>query len=73
MTNADIRKECEQMYAVIKSARDRLNELCATCKHEKTSICDYSWAPGHSMPDRVCEYCGECVAFTRNSAITTQH
>ena len=50
MENEQIKKECEQMYAQIKSAEERLKELTAICKHEKTFEGNYSWRVGNIQP-----------------------
>jgi hypothetical protein len=63
MENEQIKKECEQMYAQIKSAKERLKELTAICKHEKTFEGNYSWRVGNIQPADICEYCGSLVRY----------
>ena len=62
MTNSEIKKETEQMYAQIKNADDRLVELRHICEHEKTFKGNYSWRPGVIQMSNICEYCGEVVS-----------
>lgn len=63
MKNEEIKKECEQMYAQIKDAEDRLKELRAECKHEKTFEGYYSWRVGNIQSADICEYCGSLVRY----------
>ena len=63
MENEKIKKECEQMYAQIKSAEDRLKELRADCKHEKTFEGNYSYRVGNIQLADICEYCGSLVRY----------
>lgn len=61
MTNEEIRLEKEKMFAQIKSADERLNELRAICKHEKTFEGNYSYRIGVVQIADICEYCGELI------------
>ena len=61
MTNEEINKEKDKMFAQIKSANERLTEIRKICKHEKTFIGNYSWRVGSIEPSEICTYCGEWI------------
>lgn len=63
MKNEEIKSECEQMYAQIQRANDRLKELREICKHEKTFEGNYSWRVGSIQPAEICEYCGSLIKY----------
>lgn len=63
MENEEIKKECEEMYAQIKSAEERLKELRSNCKHEKTFEGNYSWRPANIQLAEICEYCGSMIKY----------
>ena len=63
MKNEEIKKECEQMYAQIKSSEERLKELRKICQHEKTFVGNYSWRIGAIQTADICEYCGELIRY----------
>jgi len=63
MSNEEIKAEKEKMFAQIKSAEKRLEEIRAICKHEKTIVCDYSWRVGNINRSEICEFCGEFIKF----------
>lgn len=63
INNDDIKKECEQMYAQIKSAEERLRELRTICKHETTFEGNYSWRIGTTQKADICEYCNELIRY----------
>lgn len=69
MKPEEIKSECEQMYAQIKSAEERLKELRAICKHEKLFRGTYSWRVGAYQVTDICEYCGEPVGLKHQFAI----
>ncbi len=62
MKNEEIKQECEQMYAQIDSAHERLKELRAECKHEKTFEGSYSYRIGNTQLADICEYCGTTIS-----------
>lgn len=62
MINDEILKECNSQYSIIKSATERLEELRAICKHEKTHECLYGESLRNARPSIVCSYCNEWVA-----------
>ncbi len=63
MTNEEIKTECELMYERIRNSQERLKELRAICKHEKTFTGDYSWRPGSIAPAIICSTCGELIRY----------
>lgn len=63
MENQEIKKECEKMYALIKSAEKRLEGLRSECTHEETEECNYSWRVGVIKPAIVCAFCGELILY----------
>ena len=63
MENEEIKNECEKMYAQIKSAEERLKELRAVCKHEKTFEGNYSWRVGNIQLADICEYCCSMIRY----------
>jgi hypothetical protein len=63
MEKEQIKKECEQMYAQIKSAEEKLKELRTICKHEKTFEGNHSWRVGNIQLADICEYCGSTIRY----------
>ena len=63
MTNDEIKSEKEKMYAQIKSAEERLEEIRQICKHEKTFEGNYSYRIGCVQFACICEYCGTLIGF----------
>ncbi len=68
MTNQEIKSECEEQYAAIKKAQERLEELRKICKHENTYEGTYSWRVGCYDAATICSDCGHLVKI--NSAWT---
>ncbi len=69
MTGEEIKLECNQIYAQIKSLEDRLKELRSICKHDRIYLTNYSWRPGSINPAEVCEYCNEFINYISGSII----
>jgi hypothetical protein len=65
MSNEEIKKECDIAYGCIKIAEDRLKELRAICKHEKTFEGNYSYRVGSIHVCNICSYCGTPVDFIK--------
>jgi len=65
MTNEEIKTECELMYAQLRQAENRLEEIRAICKHENTFEGNWSWRVGSIMPAIICSDCGSLVKFKR--------
>jgi len=63
MTNDEIKKETNNLYAIIKTAEERLAELKIICPHEKTFIGNYSYRIGNILRAEICEYCGKPIKF----------
>ena len=63
MDNDAIKAECEKMYAQIKTAEERLQELREECKHEKTFEGNYTWRIGVIERADICEYCGRFIKY----------
>ena len=61
--NGKIKNECERLYAQIKSAEEKLEELRSKCKHTKTFEGNYSWRVGNIQLADICEYCGSCIRY----------
>lgn len=63
MEKEHIKEECEKSYAVIRQAEERLKELRAECKHEKTYDGKYSWRLGSIQDAEICSYCGSLIRY----------
>ena len=63
MKNEEIKNETEQIYTQIKNAQERLEELRAICKHEKTYEGLYSYRVGSYQTADICEYCGKMIKY----------
>lgn len=69
-----IRCEVNGLYDVIKGANADLDTLREKCPHTHWRVAEYSWAPGHTFPARVCDYCDKCLGQVEDpkpSVITT--
>ncbi len=62
MNNEEIKNRVEKIYSSINSLNEELKEIRSKCPHEKSSYCNYMWAPGHIMPANVCDSCGEITS-----------
>lgn len=68
MTDAEIKKEVESLYEVIKNAKVRLAELRSVCKHEQIFEGDYGFErPPNILPARICSDCGIPIDYIPNS------
>lgn len=63
MTGEEIKIECEEMYAQIKSAEERLQELRSICKHEYTFVGTYSYRVGSYSEAEICSHCGALIKY----------
>ena len=63
MTKKKKKNECEQLYAQIKSAEEKLVKLRSDCKHEKTIEGMYSWRVGNFQLADICEYCHSMIRY----------
>lgn len=54
----EIKKECDELYAQIKSATDRLTEIRSTCSHERKEEANYSYRVGVYNRAIICSDCG---------------
>ena len=62
MTGQQIKKKVDLIYEHQFRLDEQLKNLRAICKHEKTEVCDYMWAPGHISPNTtICAYCGKVI------------
>jgi len=54
-----IKNKVHELYKQIEKANKDIEEIREGCKHEKTKLVNYMWAPGHISPDtKVCAICG---------------
>lgn len=58
--SVEIKRECDELYAVIKKAQDRIAELRKMCEHENTFEGLWSW---RECPAKICCDCGACLQF----------
>lgn len=63
MSNEEIKDECDLMYTQIRNAEVRLQEIRATCKHEKTFEGNWSYRIGSIQPAIICYYCGILIKY----------
>jgi hypothetical protein len=61
MKPEEIRKECEEIYATIKTSQERLDELRKACTHKTTFIGNYSYRIGQVSISNICLDCGELI------------
>ena len=60
-----VKEHVDMMYGLIKTGERALEILRTQCEHPQTKIVDYSWAPGHIIPNtKVCSVCGEVIRIT---------
>lgn len=57
----NIKKECEELYEVIKKSQERLDEIRKICKHTNTEKTNYSYRVGQSSIEDVCQDCGQVI------------
>jgi hypothetical protein len=63
MTNEEIKSQCEKMYVQIHAAEVQLVKMRELCSHDKVSVCNYSWRPGHIALADVCDFCGQLIRY----------
>lgn len=58
-----IKKECEELYQMIKDAQNRLEQLRDICKHTKKFEGNWSYRIGNIQPAEICSHCGKLIKY----------
>lgn len=61
MKNEKIKNNTQVIYRKIEELELELNFIRNNCPHEKVSLTNYLWAPGHIEAVLICDYCGHVV------------
>ena len=63
------RKRVKELYAVLKSANEELEEIRKKCPHKKWKVGNYMWAPGHINNGAICNLCDKYLGEAKTFAV----
>lgn len=74
MKKEQIRATVDELYEVIREAKEELERIRSLCLHETTHVMEYAWGDlAHTCPAHICTVCDHCVStiFDDNFEVAT--